>query len=347
MQELQKLYKELIHEKTKKVDVLASLAATKFIAEDNKNYMVIQDGKIIPSEYSDYVFQNIEDRKIPLTQHALQQLCNKSGVPMAYLMKCDPELRQHNMNYWMQKSIENNLLRCVIDNGSSRVRGILSDKYTPVDDSFIVKNLIQAIESSNLKNPMITRMYTGDEMLRIQVTDGKMAVVGDTTLSFYSGNSEIGLSKVYIEGGLYTFSCTNGLRIPNFVAEFTRRHIGNINGNMIQNSFQTQIEGIINNYSHIMQYMNLANQIRIKRNSFDSYIENSKALTVAFKDSMKNRIKSLPADNILWNYISEMTHEAQNYKEIERMEIEKQAGLYMDSIIQKETKKGKYELAIA
>jgi len=347
MQELQKLYNDLVHKNTKKVDVLAPLASIRFIAEDNKNYMIIQDGEVLPSEFNDYNSGNIEGRKIHLTQHALQQICSKVGIPMSYIMKCDPELRQHNMNHWMQKSTDNNLIRCILDNGSSRVRAVLSDKYTPVDDSFVVSSLNNAIENSNLDAPAVTKIYSGDDMLRLQITDGKKPVIGDTTLGFFIGNSESGLSKIYVEMGLYTYTCTNGLRIPKFAFDYNRKHIGNISYNLIQENFHSQISGIMSNYSRMIAYMGIANQITVKRSVFSKYIEDSKNFTIDFKDSMKTRIKSLPGDNVLWDYISQMTHQAQAYPEFQRMEIEKQAGVYMDDIIQKETKRGKYELAIA
>ena len=92
-------------------------------------------------------------------------------------------------------------------------------------------------------------------------------------------------------------------------------------------------------------YMTVANQITVKRSVFAKYIEDSKNFSIAFKDSMKSRIKNLSGENLLWTYVSEMTHQAQAYPEYQRMEIEKHAGLYMDEIIHKETKKGKYELA--
>ncbi len=345
MKELERLYEQLIQENTKKVDVIAPLASTEFIADRDKNYLLLQTGETLPSEYHNFGFNNIRDRVMELSPHALQQLCSKIGVPMSYLSKCQPEVREYNINHWLQKSQDHNLFRCMVDRDSKRVRGILSDRYTPVDDSFVIASLNRAIEESNLENPLVTKMYTGEDMMRVQVTDRKKPVVGDTTLGFFIGNSEVGLSRIYIEMGLYTYRCTNGLRVPTFSMEFNRKHIGTISHNMITDNFQNQIAGIMNNYSHMMQYMNIAGQISIQKSKFKSYIENSKEFSLEFNDSMKSRIRQLPAKNVLWAYVSQMTEQAQQYREYERMEIEKHAGKYLDEIVMKEVKKGRYELA--
>jgi len=92
--------------------------------------------------------------------------------------------------------------------------------------------------------------------------------------------------------------------------------------------------------------MNIAGQIKLRRSVFSKYIEESKNFSLAFKDSMKSRIKEFPAENTLWSYVSQITEEAHNYREYERMEIEKQAGIYLDEIVRKEVKRGKYSLAV-
>jgi len=184
-------------------------------------------------------------------------------------------------------------------------------------------------------------------MLRLQISDNRKPVVGDTTLGFFVGNSEVGLSRIYIEMGLYTYKCTNGLRIPNFSMEFTRKHVGNISHNMIAGSFNEQISGIMNNYSYIMGYMDIASKITLKKNQFKKYVEDNKNFSLEFKDGMKSRIKELPAKNVLWKYVGQLTEEAHHYREIERMSIEKQAGVYLDEVVRKEVKRGNYELVAA
>ncbi|MEW6215758.1 MAG: DUF932 domain-containing protein, partial [Nitrospirota bacterium] len=343
--ELENLHNQLILENTKKVDIIAPLAKAEFVAEDDKNYLIIQEGRVLPSEYHDYGLSDLRDRIFELNSHSLQQLCSKIGVPMSYAGKCEAGVREFNIRHWLEKADGNSMFRCMVDGRDSRLRGIMSERYSPVDDSFIVDNLNRAIENSNLSNPLVTKTYTGEDMLRLQVTDGKKAVVGDTTLGFFVGNSEVGLSRIYIEMGLYTFTCTNGLRVPAFSMEFNRKHIGNISYNMISDNFQTQIGNIMNNFNHMRGYMRIANQITMKRHVFNKYIEESKNFSLSFKDSMKSRIHQLPAQGVLWNYVSEMTEEAHKYKELERMEIEKQAGLYMEQVVKKEVKKGRYELA--
>ncbi|RJR12594.1 DUF932 domain-containing protein [Candidatus Parcubacteria bacterium] len=345
MKELQNLYNQLLQENTKKVDIITPISSAEFIAEGDKNYLLLRKGETLPSEYHDFRFGDIRDRVLELSSHALQQLCSKIGVPMSYINKCEPEAREYNIGHWLKKTDGNNLFRCILEKDSSRVRGILSDRYTPVADSFVVSSLKNAIEASNIDNPLVTRIYAGEEMLRVQVSDGKKPVVNDTTLGFYCGNSEIGLSTIFIEAGLYTFKCTNGLRVPNFSFEFNRRHVGNISYNQIGSNFHNQINNIMNNYSRMVSYMKIANQITMKKTSFSKFIEDSKNFSVPLKDNMKARIKKLSAENVLWAYVSQMTEEAHYYKEQERMEIEKQAGLYMDGIIQKEVKRGRYELA--
>lgn len=345
MKELQNLHSQLEKENESKVDVLAPMSSTEFIAENDKNYLILQKGETLPSEYHSFKFNDIQDRIMELSPHGFQQLCSKIGVPMSYMRKCEPEAREYNVTHWLKRTEANNLFRCILEKDSSRLRGIMSERYSPIDDSFVVDSLNRAIANSNLENPLVKKAYTGEDMLRLQITDDKRPVVGGTTMGFYVGNSEVGLSKIYLEMGLYTYTCTNGLRVPQFSFEFSRRHVGNISQNLITDNFQSQIAGIIDNYSYMMRYMGIAEKIEFRKSKFKKYIENSKNFSLPFKDSMKSRVRSLPAKNSLWLYTSEITEASQNFREMERMNIEQEAGKYMDSVIMKEVKKGKYQLA--
>jgi len=153
------------------------------------------------------------DDGLELNPWARQQLCTRLGIPRKYLEKCSPSLQSEQLNYWMTENFVSDqksmFLRC---RGGS-VRGILSDKYTPVDNIELVKIMGEALE---VQAPDIDSFSIGETSMHVRmsyVEDDNFQVMKDDPFGrgFHITNSEVGAARVGIFTSILRLVCTNGL----------------------------------------------------------------------------------------------------------------------------------------
>ena len=82
-----------------------------------------------------------------LQEHALKQLCTRTGVPYVFFKKCPQVLREYNVAWFMQhlESEKNVMFRMVKGN---QVRAILSDRYAPFDDIELFRILAEFMDGT-------------------------------------------------------------------------------------------------------------------------------------------------------------------------------------------------------
>lgn len=159
-------------------------------------------------------------REHPFQSQALQLFASKLRVPHSYLVRCPPELRAENCNFWLRQHAGRRLmLRFDFD----EVRAVLSPRYQPVS------NLQLAEEVRRRAGNVLVRCELDPCRFIAQVVNGRSveASPGDRLHGgFHVRNSEVGHLAVELRAMIYRTLCTNGLILG--AAEgvsFRRRHV--------------------------------------------------------------------------------------------------------------------------
>lgn len=170
-----------------------------------------------------------------LTDFALTQLFTKSEMPVRYMKKMlneRPEMVAEHFNYWMQKEADKEekhkkvLLRGFYDLSEGqvkpelKVRGVLSDRYTILDNDQVLEGLVEV--ANGLPDFKVESLFNNDKKLHIRLSfndmfedfgispEGKNDIV---KVGLDIQNSEIGYSSLIIAPITYRLVCTNGLKL--------------------------------------------------------------------------------------------------------------------------------------
>ena len=174
-----------------------------------------------------------------LQEHALKQLCTRTGVPYFFFKKCPPALQEYNIAWFMQHldTDKEAMLRIVKGN---QVRAILSDRYAPFDDIELFKILADFMDGTE----EVVFQSFGDTSSHVRITWHSKAEEiqpGDIVeQGLHIANSEVGLRSVTIIGIIHRLKCKNGLVAREKTGGF--RHIGD--PERIRSSVQQVIEDV-------------------------------------------------------------------------------------------------------
>jgi hypothetical protein len=135
-----------------------------------------------------------------------------------------------NLNAWIQRNGNKPaFVRTVAPHGLKTIRGVLSDKYAPIDDFDLLGHLrnLPALQTATV------RMFEyGEETSHLRLTwpqDRREVKRGDVVeFGVHISNSEIGSRSVRIEPIIYRLVCANGLiSADENTVKWNIRHIGN------------------------------------------------------------------------------------------------------------------------
>jgi hypothetical protein len=179
----------------------------------------------------------MSDMEFGTTQHARRQLADRLGIPYQYFQRLEdkhPTLLAENVNHLFQKEPERRMIRVLDGN----VRGILSDRYRPLDNfdlaEAVLPVLTQAgaeIESCAISE---TKMYikarcpwlTRDLPVPpgLKMGEGHTFFVRRIEGAVSISNSEVGAGMISVSPAIFERQCTN---LAVFRDEgFGRVHIG-------------------------------------------------------------------------------------------------------------------------
>jgi hypothetical protein len=163
-----------------------------------------------------------------LTDLVHDQLATLTGVPQTYYRRMqaeDPALLGANVNAWLQRSANRQLVRTLQEPSRPLVRAIVSDRFRPLDH----RQLLEAV--------LPTLQKLGVRILSSELTDSRLYVkavnqrvtgevrVGETVMAgIVISNSEVGLGALTIQPLIYTLRCTNGMIVED--TSLRRHHVG-------------------------------------------------------------------------------------------------------------------------
>lgn len=157
---------------------------------------------------------------LDITDTAFRQLCGKLQLPADYLARIEPDLRAANIS----RAIAGRASDLLVRTEGNRVRGLLGPRYAAVNNLDIVDGLL-ARDSRALARYELT-----ESALDIQIVGGSQARDVRTDSALKSGlhirNSEVGLSKLNIEGFVLRTICLNGMVLRGSSGTFSRVHVG-------------------------------------------------------------------------------------------------------------------------
>jgi len=206
----------------RRVDLLADQARD-FVAPARNIRMAISD------QASSIVLDDgTGAQSYAMTDLVHDQLSTLTGVPQAYYRRMqaeDPSLLGMNVNAWLQRSTNRQMIRTLHDPTVPVVRAIVSDRFRPLDH----RQLLEAV--------LPTLHEQGVQVLSSELTDNRLYVkavnqritgevkVGETVMAgIVISNSEVGLGALTIQPLVYTLRCTNGLIIED--TSLRRHHVG-------------------------------------------------------------------------------------------------------------------------
>jgi hypothetical protein len=163
-----------------------------------------------------------------LTDLVHDQLAMLTGVPQAYYRRMqteDPALLGSNVNAWLGRSSNRQLVRTLHRPSRPMVRAIVSDRFRPLDHRQLLEAVLptlheQGVEvlSSELTD---TRLYV--KAVNQRVT-GEVRVGEVVKAGILISNSEVGLGALTIQPLIYTLRCTNGMIVED--TSLRRHHVG-------------------------------------------------------------------------------------------------------------------------
>lgn len=170
------------------------------------------------------------------TEHCLAQICQRSGIPKAYVDKMrgdNAELLATNINWWWQHKSEKRMLRTLV-NGQHQARAFLSERYRPLDNFDLAEVVLPRLADAGCEvlSSQITetRLYIQAATPKMQLDLNKLKSSGvklrdvdPVQAGIVVSNSEVGAGSVRIEEMLYRLTCFNGMITGHSVRRY---HVG-------------------------------------------------------------------------------------------------------------------------
>ncbi len=139
---------------------------------------------------------------------AQQEICNRIGVPAAYLRKCPPDLQERNLNYWLNSIGQDELL---FRFDGDEVRAIFTTKYQPIDHHMLLRRLFEMGYGPSTE----VQFSLDAEFMSLSIPDHRkqFSLLGNDHIlpGFSVSNSEVGIHAVHVAAFFLRLICTNGM----------------------------------------------------------------------------------------------------------------------------------------
>lgn len=173
--------------------------------------------RMIPVD--EITFDNLNTIRIanePFTLRDMAQLsfAYRLAIPLQYLKRCPPEVQKYNLDHWITKEKNEELLFRFDGND---VRVVFTPRYTPVDNFEILERL----DSLGYGPDTEVQCSVDNEFMMLNIPEGKAFTVnGDKMRPGLSlSNSEVGIAALSISAFILRLVCTNGMISSTHVAE--------------------------------------------------------------------------------------------------------------------------------
>ena len=170
-----------------------------------------------------------DEMRLAPTSWATGQLCARLGIPASYFRKCPGVLQDVQANYWLRQSQpqgDDAGARWMLRAKGDRLRAVLSDRYSPLDNAELLDLLLPMLEPHHL----VDWLSLEEEGLHLRVVDPKRTrdvLPGDgLSVGIHIANSEVGFRSLRVDALVYRLVCTNGLiRLVQGKSLLRQRHV--------------------------------------------------------------------------------------------------------------------------
>jgi hypothetical protein len=160
----------------------------------------------------DISFDNLDVLRIAGEPHSVRSVAQRSisnrlGIPYPYLRRCPTDVQAMNLNHWITKEKNDQLL---FRFDGQDVRAVFTTKYIPVDNFEVCEHL----DSLRYGPDTEVQCHLDPEFMSLSIPDGAKAfdINGDRFKPGISiSNSEVGLASLSIAAFVLRLVCTNGM----------------------------------------------------------------------------------------------------------------------------------------
>jgi len=186
------------------------------------------------------VFPHAQDtgfeQGLSLTPWAMNQACQKLGIPAGYFRKCPPALQDQQFNYWNQSDeVGRQFAKADTDPDQawllrakgSTLRGVLSSRYARLDNAALLDTLLPILSGTRYQVGLVALSSESFHLRLVDPTIARDVLPGDRLLvGVHIANSEVGLRAVTVDAIVYRLVCSNGLvRRVNSKSLLRQRHL--------------------------------------------------------------------------------------------------------------------------
>ena len=275
-------------------------------------------------------------RDIPfeLTDWAEGQFLSRLGMPAQYMRKVreeDPKLYADHVNLWAGKAEGKIRLRARIRGEVGVVRGVVSDKYSVLDNDAVIDTLTKILQGRE-NDYQIETFFMDDRRLHLRLTyvdltkplgrlpGGKfdyMRIGTDIV------NSEVGASSFNITKMIWRLICDNGLRGWDKEDSFVQRHI-----HLRPIEFQGRVaDAMVNQLQAGQEFLAELERTQEQQIENPFSVIGKLAQDGGFSRSFADKAKeSFEGDDTAYGVINSFTRAARDLPNERRLEAEKFAG---------------------
>jgi len=192
----------------------------------------------------------------------LSTLGTKLGIPGNYALKCPPELRAANFNYWLENYADKELfvrLDSAPEGTRYKIRAVLSKQYADFQNTALARRLESNIDSSY----QFKANYSDDGCILIGelVSESPGFSNSEHAAGIHMVNSEVGKRKLVFQTLIYSKALKSGVIVKEW-GGFSEKHIGD--KTIIDEAFKKSMDNIMKNYGRAMQNLEDLKRVNIE-----------------------------------------------------------------------------------
>ena len=274
---------------------------------------------------------------LELTPWATTQLCQKLDIPTAYFRRCPTHLQDSQASHWLwkleAKDTEDTAEEWLLRMKGDRLRGILSRKYTRLDNTEVAK----AVEALCKDRFQVEWLAVTDESLHLRLVDPTLSrnvLPGDRVCAgIHIGNSEVGKRAVTVDALVWRLVCQNGLvRLVKGKSLLYQRHI-HLSKPMLSQALGNAISEAMVQSTGFMERMSQATAETIpKMEEAITALSSSWGLSNATSDKVREALKTEPfgQQETLYGLVNAFTQTAQTLHPDDRYSLEVLSGTLLE-----------------
>jgi hypothetical protein len=278
---------------------------------------------------------------LSLTTWATGQACTKLGIPAAYFRKCPQELQDNNWNHWASRIGDANFLTkgdaeaeefWTLRAKGSTVRGVLSQKYTKLDNTQVMEALVPLVTGSEFRVGLSELTGESFHLRLIRPDLSRDALPKDKLMvAVHIANSEVGFRAVSVDAGVFRLVCANGLmRRIDGKSMLKQRHI-HVSEDKFPELLRGAMQEAVTSAAGFLEQM--VQSVRIRVPSPENAIEliaEEWNLPKQTQDYAKFALHGESGADTLYGLVNALTNASQKLPVDERLDLETRAGTLVD-----------------